>query len=83
MDNVLEMAFADAVEALQTKKDRLEALLEQHPAVQVKGNKILDNVDERLRYAVQEEDNLSQFWKEIELSAAISDLEEVAELMGG
>lgn len=81
MEEVATLAFTDAINVLHQEKDRLEKLAETKKHKQVKVNKKLDNVDERLRYICKEEDNLSQFWRDIELQHAIAELEDVARMM--
>jgi hypothetical protein len=82
MIDVCDMALADAVDLLQSKKETLERLAERRVSKQVKAYKKLDNVDERLRYVKAEEDNLSQFWRDVELNHAIAELEDVAKMLG-
>jgi hypothetical protein len=78
---VEELAFTDAIDALHQEKNKLEKLAETKVRKQVAANKKLDNVDERLRYIRNEEDNLSQFWRDIELQHAIAELEDVARML--
>jgi hypothetical protein len=78
---VEELAFPEAIEALHVEKEKLEKLAESNVSKQVQANKKLDNVDERLRYILKEEDNLTQFWRDIELQHAIAELEDVARML--
>jgi prefoldin subunit 5 len=81
IEEVATMAFPDAIDFLHREKDELEKLAETKVSKQVKANRVLDDVDERLRYIRKEEDNLSQFWRDIELQHAIAELEDVARML--